>query len=163
MTMNITAGLSTSAKKVQDALVRLGVGYKVVELLESTRTAEDAAQAVGCDVRQIIKSIIFKTRNSGMPILVLVSGSNRINELKIGTYLQEPVEKAKADFVREKTGYAIGGIPPIGFSISIQTFIDQDLMDLEVVWAAAGTPNAIFSINPKILPELTGGKIVDIQ
>lgn len=155
--------LSKSAQMIQDALAKKGMQIKVLELPSSTRTADDAVKTIGCVVEQIVKSLIFKTKETKMPILVLASGVNRVNEKTISALLGEKLEKADADFTREVTGFAIGGIPPIGHKQPIQTFIDEDLLQYETVWAAAGTPNAVFSLKSKDLLSLTGGKIISIK
>lgn len=153
--------LSKSAQIIQDALTKKGLDTKVLELQSSARTAEDAAKTIGCVVGQIVKSLIFKTKDH--PILVLASGCNRVNEKMISAMLGERLEKADADYTREVTGFAIGGIPPIGHKKPIQTLIDEDLLQYETVWAAAGTPNAVFSLKSKDLLSLTGGKIISIK
>ncbi len=155
--------LSKSAQAVQDALLKKGSHFKVLELPESTRSAQEAAQAIGCEVAQIIKSLIFKTKDTNKPILVLASGSNRVDEKLIEKQLGEKITKADADFTREVTGFAIGGIPPMGHKQKIQTFIDEDLMKFSELWAAAGTPNAVFSLKPHDLQTLTGGTIIAIH
>ena len=155
--------LPPSAKRVQDALDRLGLPCKVVELPDSTRTAVEAAQAVGCELGQIVKSLIFMTAESHRPVLVLASGSSRVNEAALVSRLGETLKKADADFVRNQTGFAIGGIPPLGLSNPVITFIDQDLLGYERVWAAAGTPHAVFELDPTQLERMTGGKIVSIH
>lgn len=155
--------LTKSADTVQTALYRLGVACKVLELPSSTRTASDAASSIGCDISQIIKSLVFKTKNSDKPILVLASGQNNVNEKLIELHTGESIVKADAEFVRQVTGFAIGGVPPIGHKNQINLiYIDQDLMALDEIWAAAGTPNAVFCIKSKDLPEITKGKIIAI-
>jgi prolyl-tRNA editing enzyme YbaK/EbsC (Cys-tRNA(Pro) deacylase) len=154
--------LSTSAQKVQDALKKFGFTCRVVELPGSARTAIEAAQAIGCQVDQIAKSLVFKGKRSKKPILVVAGGSNRVNENKLKELADEPVKKADADFVRQKTGYAIGGVPPIGHSEKLEVFIDEDLLKHEEIWAAAGTPRAVFSLKPAELPKMTGGRVVNI-
>ena len=155
--------LSKSAQSVQDALSEKGIEAKVVELPASTRTADEAAKAIGCQVAQIAKSLIFRTKHTKQPILVLASGVNRVNEKTITQYVGEEITKADADFTREVTGFAIGGIPPIGHKQKIQTYIDEDLLQYEELWAAAGTPNAVFSLSPLVIEDLTGGKVVSIK
>jgi Cys-tRNA(Pro) deacylase len=155
-------GLSNSARKVQEALQAGGFASEVVELADSTRTAKEAAQAVGCQVGQIVKSLIFKGKESGKPMLVVASGSNRVNEKRLGELAGEKIEKADAQFVRQHTGYAVGGVPPIGHVEQIRTFIDQDLLGYEEIWAAAGTPFAVFRLSPADLQKMTSGKIVSI-
>lgn len=155
--------LNPSARKVQEALNALGMKCSVVELPDSTRTAREAAQAIGCEVGQIGKSIVMMSRTTHRPVMVVASGSNRVNEGKIGEILEEPIEKAGAEFVRIYTGYAIGGIPPVGLSSKVVTFIDEDLLEYSTVWAAAGTPHAVFEFNPQDLPRMTGGKVISIK
>jgi prolyl-tRNA editing enzyme YbaK/EbsC (Cys-tRNA(Pro) deacylase) len=155
--------LSESARKVQAALSVLGLPCQVVELPASTRTASEAAQAVGCQVGQIVKSLIFRTQTSRRAILVLVSGSNRVDERKLAAIIGEPILKAEADFVREQTGFAIGGVPPVGHIRPLPAFVDEDLLQYEEVWAAAGTPNAVFKIDPRELPRITGGELIKVR
>ena len=156
------ANLSSSAQRVQDALRQLGFSMQVVELPASTRTAVEAAQAVGCSVGQIVKSLIFKGRESGRPLLLLVSGSNRVDMEKAAAAIGEALDKADADFVRQHTGFAIGGVPPVGHAEALDTLIDVDLLQYSEVWAAAGTPNAVFRISPADLVRVTGGRVVSI-
>jgi prolyl-tRNA editing enzyme YbaK/EbsC (Cys-tRNA(Pro) deacylase) len=156
-------GLSSSAKKFQAILEKSSYDLQVIELPDSTRTAVEAAQAVGCQVGQIVKSLIFKAKRSQRPILVIASGNNRVNEKRIEARIGEPLGKADAEFVRAKTGFAIGGVPPLGHLEPPQTFIDQDLFQYEEIWAAAGTPHAVFRLTPQILHELTGGEVLVIK
>ena len=155
--------LSASARRVQDALQQHGLSARVRELTASTRTAQDAALAVGCDVAQIVKSLIFKGRDSARPILAVVSGANRVDESKLSLAAGEKVRKADADFVRSATGFAIGGVAPLGHPQPIATFVDQDLAGLERLWAAAGTPNALFELSPEELVRLSDGQVVDLR
>ena len=155
--------ISTSAQKVQDALSQSGLKLQVVELPASTRTSAEAAQAVGCQIGQIAKSLVFKTRDTQRPILVIASGANRVDELKIGARLGEPIEKADADFVRSRTGFVIGGVPPVGHMEAIRTFIDEDLLAFEQIWAAAGTPHAIFPLKPADLVQITKGEVIKVR
>lgn len=154
--------LSASAQKVQDALAAQGVACQVVELPASTRTAREAAQAVGCQVGQIVKSLIFRGRHTNRPIFVATSGANRVNERRLGELVSEPVEKADAEFVRAHTGFAIGGVPPVGHARRLETFIDADLMQYDEIWAAAGTPRAVFKLTPADLTRITSGQVVPI-
>ena len=156
------ANLSASAQRVQDALTALGYSMQVMELPASTRTAVEAAQAVGCDVGQIVKSLIFKGRDSGRPLLILVSGANRVDLEKAAAIFGEALDKADAEFVRQHTGFAIGGVPPVGHAEALDTLIDVDLMQYAQVWAAAGTPNAVFCLSPADLQRVTGGRVVTI-
>jgi len=148
---------------VQDALKALGFINQVMELQTTTRTSADAAQAVGCRVEQIAKSIVFRGGQTNQPILVIASGANRVNEKKIETLISEPMGKADADFVRQRTGFVIGGVPPVGHLEKIQIFIDEDLLNYEEIWAAAGTPNAVFKLTPSDLIKMTGGRVVAIK
>ncbi|GAB4578380.1 MAG: YbaK/EbsC family protein [Anaerolineales bacterium] len=157
-----TSPLSPSAQKVQDTLNRFGVTLHVVELPASTRTAAEAATAVGCTVGQIAKSLIFKSQ-SEKAILVIASGTNRVNEKRISDLLGEPIGKADADFVRAQTGFVIGGVPPVGHAIPLETFVDEDLLQYEVIWAAAGTPNAVFELTPDVLVKISGGQIISVK
>lgn len=155
--------LSSSAQKVQDALTAGGYACQVVEHAESTRTAQEAAERAGCSLGQIIKSLIFKGKTSSKAILILTSGANRVDEKRISVYAGEPAIRADADFVRAVTGFAIGGVPPIGYTQSVEIFIDEDLLQYATVWAAAGTPNAIFELTPADLLKMTGGRVVGVK
>jgi prolyl-tRNA editing enzyme YbaK/EbsC (Cys-tRNA(Pro) deacylase) len=154
--------LSPSAQRVQHALQEKGLSLQVIELPASTRTAVEAAQAVGCQVGQIVKSLIFRATESDRPVLVLASGANRVDEQRIAALLSEPVARADADFVRERTGYAIGGVPPVGHLETMPAFIDQDLLDYNEIWAAAGTPHAVFRLTPSDLTRITAGRVARI-
>jgi prolyl-tRNA editing enzyme YbaK/EbsC (Cys-tRNA(Pro) deacylase) len=154
--------LSQNARKVQQALQELGLSLEVVELPASTRTSQEAAQAIGCRVGQIAKSIIFRGVLTDRPILVVASGPNRVNETIISSLLAETIAKADADFVRQHTGFVIGGVPPLGHSEKLETFIDQDLFQYPEIWAAAGTPHAVFRLNPQDLLRMTSGKIIKV-
>ena len=155
--------LSPSAQKIQDLLNSLGYHYTVIEHVESTRTAQEAADRAGCELGQIVKSLIFKGRESGKPILVLTSGANRVNEKRISEYAGEHISRADADFVRAVTGFAIGGVPPIGHNQKMETYLDEDFLQYPTIWAAAGTPNAIFELNTKDLQKMTDGKVVMVK
>jgi Cys-tRNA(Pro) deacylase len=158
----MTQELKASAQKVQNALRELGYNSQVVELSESTRTAPEAAQAIGCEVAQIVKSLIFKTAHTHRPILVVASGSNRVNEKRLKELVGEKIGKADAEFVRQHTGFAVGGVAPLAHPEPLTTFIDQDLFKYERIWAAAGTPFAVFELTPQQLQEMTRGQIVSI-
>ncbi len=155
--------LSASARKVQAALDALGLPLQVVELPASTRTAVEAAQAIGCQVGQIVKSLVFRKKNTGLPLLVIASGANRVNEQKISQEVGESIGKADADFVRQQTGFAIGGVPPLGHTQPIQTLIDADLFNYQEIWAAAGTPFAVFRLAPADLVTITQGQVLEIK
>jgi prolyl-tRNA editing enzyme YbaK/EbsC (Cys-tRNA(Pro) deacylase) len=151
-----------NAEKVQQAIEQLGLHCRVVEMPDSTRTAKEAAQAIGCTVERIAKSLVFRAKQSGAAILVIASGTNRVNERTFAAYLGEPIERADADFVRDHTGYPIGGVPPVGHGSPLRTFLDQDLWQYETIWAAAGTPHAVVQLTPSDLKTLTGGDVVGI-
>lgn len=155
--------LSPSAQKVQDVLKALGFSNQVIELQSTTRTSAEAAQAVGCRVEQIAKSIVFQGKQTHKPVLVIASGPNRVNEKKIAEFISEPLGKADADCVRKRTGFVIGGVPPIGHLEKLDIFIDEDLLQYEEIWAAAGNPNAVFMLTPSDLIKMTGGRVVSIK
>ncbi len=154
--------LPASARRVQDALEAIGLPLKVVEMPDTTRTAQEAAAAIGCTVAQIAKSIIFRGARTGKPVLVVASGTNRVNERRIAEHTGEPLEKAKPEFVRSATGYVIGGVPPVGFPDPVETWVDEDLLSFGEVWAAAGTPYAVFCLDPQLLPKVTGGQVIKV-
>lgn len=156
------APLKDSARRVQEALASAGFEFQVREFPASTRTSAEAAAAIGCEVAQIAKSLIFRARDSGRPVLVIASGANRVDEKAVSRLLGEKLERADADFVRSKTGYAIGGVPPVAHREPPAVFIDADLMPLGEIWAAAGTPNAVFRLAPQDLAALTGGQVAEI-
>ncbi|MBL8056305.1 MAG: YbaK/EbsC family protein [Anaerolineales bacterium] len=155
--------LSPSAQKVQDALTARGFPLTVLELTQSTRTSAEAAEAVGGTVAQIVKSIIFRAANTDRVVLVLTSGANRVNERAVSALLGEPLAKADADFVRARTGFVIGGVAPVGHTETPATFIDEDLLGHAEVWAAAGTPNALFKLTPDQLVRMTGGQVARVK
>lgn len=155
--------LSPTAQKVQDLLAERGYNCAVTEFAESTRTAQEAADRAGCLLGQITKSLIFKGTQSGKPILVLTSGANRVNEKLISSYAGEPIGRADPDFVRTVTGFAIGGVPPLGHAQQIETYLDEDLLQYPTIWAAAGTPNAIFELTPADLREMTAAHVARIK
>jgi len=156
--------LAESAQKVQKELLARGIQAKVVELPDSTRTAVEAAQTIGCTVAQIVKSLVFRGATSGEPVLIEASGINRVNEKAVEQILGEAIVKADADFVREKTGFAIGGIPPLGHATRMgAVLIDEDLLQYAELWAAAGTPHAVFCLTPAELIEIAAGKVVAIK
>lgn len=150
---------SASALKVQGVL---GESFEVLEFDSSTRTAADAAAAIGCTVGQIAKSLIFRALDSARPVLAIASGSVRVDEARLAELLGEGIGRADAAFVREQTGYAIGGVPPVGHRNEPVIFIDETLQTFETIWAAAGTPNAVFRLTPDDLVRLTGGTVAAI-
>ena len=150
---------SSSALKVQAAL---GDRFEVLEFDASTRTAADAAAAIGCEVAEIAKSLIFHGRTSGRAVLIIASGVDRVDEKKAAAAVGEPIARADADFVREATGFVIGGVPPIGHKTKPIVLIEEQLMRFAEIWAAAGTPNAVFRLTPSDLVELTGGRVAAV-
>jgi prolyl-tRNA editing enzyme YbaK/EbsC (Cys-tRNA(Pro) deacylase) len=154
--------LSSPALKIQQALKDLGFQLQVIELPASTRTAQEAAQALSCQVGQIAKSIVFEALPSHKPILVIASGVNRVNEKIIARLVGEEIRKADADFVHTHTGFVIGGVPPVGHSQPLQTFIDQDLLQYAEIWAAAGTPHAVFRLTPGDLLCMASGQVIQV-
>jgi prolyl-tRNA editing enzyme YbaK/EbsC (Cys-tRNA(Pro) deacylase) len=159
----MNTSLSPSAQKIQDLLNSLGYKYTVIEHIESTRTAQEAADRVGCELGQIVKSLIFRGKTSNKPILVLTSGANRVDETLISQYAGEPIGRADPDFVRAVTGFAIGGIPHIGHVEKTETYLDEDFLQYAVIWAAAGTPNAVFELRSGDLQKMTEGKTVRVK
>jgi prolyl-tRNA editing enzyme YbaK/EbsC (Cys-tRNA(Pro) deacylase) len=155
--------LNPSALKIQNILRGLGASYQVIEFTGSTRTAQEAADRVGCQLGQIVKSLIFKGKSSNKGILVLTSGSNRVDEDKISQYAGELIGRADPEFVRTTTSFAIGGVPPVGHAQPLETYIDEDLLQYAEVWAAAGTPNAVFQLPSSDLVKITRGKIVRVK
>jgi prolyl-tRNA editing enzyme YbaK/EbsC (Cys-tRNA(Pro) deacylase) len=152
-----------TAIKFQGTLKPLGLSGQVVEFEQTTRTAADAAAAIGCEVGAIVKSIIFKTKHSGQAVLVLTSGSNRVSEPIVESLVGEALGKADADFVRAATGFAIGGVPPFGYARLKHTYIDEALMHFETIWAAAGTPNAVFPLTPAELIMMTEAQAIKVN
>lgn len=156
-------GDGTGVGRVREALAALGVEARLIELRQTARSAAEAASALGCDVGQIVKSLVFRGGRTGRPVLVLASGANRVDERGISTLLSEPVEKADAAFVRQKSGFAIGGVPPVGHVERPVAFVDEDLLLYEEVWAAAGHTHVVFGLDPADLPKLTGGRVVRVK
>lgn len=154
--------MKKSAKAVQKAIDEAGLQCEVMELPASTRSAKDAAAAIGCKVEEIAKSIIFQGEESKLAIMVIASGTNRINEKMVSTEVGEQLKQATPEFAREVTGYAIGGVPPCGHKSKIRILLDSDLMNFEQVWAAAGTPNAVFKLTPSDLTLLTQGQVIKV-
>lgn len=155
--------LPPSAARVQEALAARGFANRVIALDRPTRTAAEAAAVVGCAVGQIAKSLVFRRATDGEPVLVIASGAGRVDERKVGDALGAPIEKADADFVRETTGFAIGGISPIGHRRAIETLIDADLLGHSEIWAAAGHPNTLFRLTPDELLRMTGARAIPIR
>ena len=155
--------LPASARKVQDAAAALGLEIAVREMAESTRTAVDAAAACGVTVGQIVKSLVFLGSESGKPYLLLVSGDNRVNEKGVAQHLGEKLKRPDADAVRALTGFAIGGIPPFGHASPIATYMDADLLKYDVIWAAAGTPRAVFRTEPGKLRDAAKAAVIEVK
>lgn len=150
-------------ERVQRLLRAAGSSGEVVQLDSSARTAAEAATALGCAVAQIAKSLIFKGRSSGSHILVVASGSNRVDEARVAAVIGEAIGKADAAFVRERTGYAIGGVAPLGHAVAPRrTLVDADLGRFDPLWAAAGHPHAVFRLSFSELLKLTGGTVAEI-
>ena len=152
--------LSASVRRVEEALRARGYAFEIRAFPESTRTAAEAAAAIGCSVGEIAKSLVFRAKPSGRAVLVIASGANRVNEQAVAAALGEAIGKADAAFVREKTGFAIGGVAPVGHAEPVRVFIDADLLRLETIWAAAGTPNSVFRLAPTDLVALTEGEVI---
>jgi prolyl-tRNA editing enzyme YbaK/EbsC (Cys-tRNA(Pro) deacylase) len=148
---------------VQDALAALGLGHEIVDLGLSARTAADAAGAVGCRVDQIAKSLVFRLRESGRALLVVTSGAHRVSETRVAALVGEALDRADADFVRAETGFAIGGVAPIGHLRPVVTLIDEHLLTFEEIWAAAGHPNLVFRLRPADLVTMTGGRVAIVS
>ena len=153
---------TSSIERVRAVLSASGLALEAVELDASTRTAQEAADAIGCTVSQIVKSLVFRGAQSGEAILILASGTNRVDEKRMAKTAGEALFRADADFVRAETGFAIGGVAPVGHIRPVKTFIDRDLQQYEEIWAAAGKPNAVFRLTPDDLVALTRGAVVQI-
>jgi prolyl-tRNA editing enzyme YbaK/EbsC (Cys-tRNA(Pro) deacylase) len=158
----IEASLPPATQRVAEAAARLKLTIDVAVHQAATRTAEEAAAACGCDVAQIVKSLVFRGKASGTPYLLLVSGRNRVDEARAGGIIGEALERPDAAFVREATGFAIGGIPPFGHARAIRTFADADLLAFDHVWAAAGTPNTVFAVSPRDLIAAIGASVIAV-
>lgn len=159
----MTKPLSPSAQRAQTALAEAGLAVRITEHETAARTSAQAAETLGCSVAEIAKSLVFRGSQTGAAVLVVASGENRIDLSKLASLLGEPVAKPDAAFVREVTGYAIGGIPPLGHAQRLRTLIDQSLLRFGTVFAAGGTPNAMFPIAPGDLVRVTGGQVADLR
>jgi Cys-tRNA(Pro) deacylase len=151
----------SAPERVRAALTAAGVEARIQEFSASTRTAQEAADAIGTSVGQIVKSLVFMA--GGAPVLALVSGSNRLDTERLGALSGAVIGKADADAVRRATGYVIGGVPPIGFPAPLPTYVDRELLKYDIVWAAAGTPRHVFPITPAELIRMTGGTVADLK
>ena len=152
--------LAKSSRRVDEAAARLGIPVEIVEMPASTRTAEEAASACGTTVGQIVKSLVFRGLDSGEPYLLLVSGANRVDEALVAQIIAEPLGRPDADFVRQATGFAIGGVPPFGHARALVPLMDETLLQYAEVWAAAGTPRAVMRLDPRLLRDRTGARVV---
>jgi prolyl-tRNA editing enzyme YbaK/EbsC (Cys-tRNA(Pro) deacylase) len=155
--------LSDSAKRVQDFILAKGFSFEVKELSSSTRTAQEAADSIGCTVAQIAKSLIFREEETDNPILIIASGANRVNIAKIEKETGLKLAKADGRYVKNRVGYAIGGIPPVGHIEPLYTILDPDLKKYKVIWAAAGTPHAVFQLKSEDLDPLTDGRWIELS
>lgn len=155
--------ISKRAQQFQDILDGGGLGLTVLELPDSTRTADDAARALGCTKAQIVKSLVFRDTVTDRPVLVLASGPNRVDEARIGALLGASVVKADGDYVKRTTGFAIGGVPPLGHAVPMTVFVDEDLLKFDEVWAAAGTPRAVFRILGNLTDILAEHTVVPVN
>jgi len=159
----MSSELQPSARRVQEAARALGLDIAVREMPGSTRTAQEAAAACGVSAGQIVKSLVFTGATSRKPYLLLVSGTNRVNEKGVARHLGEKLKRPDAEAVRALTGFAIGGIPPFGHTTPLTTYIDADLLQYDVVWAAAGTPKAVFRVEPAKLRDAAGAIVIDVK
>ena len=151
-----------TALRTQGLLADAGLPVPVVEFEQPTRTSAEAAEAIGCTVAEIAKSVVFRNKTAGGAVVVVASGANRVSETKVAAKLGVKLGRADADFVRESTGYAIGGVAPLGHAGPVRLLLDRDLMQYETVWAAAGTPFSVFPLTPAALQALTGADWADI-
>ena len=154
--------MSKSVKRVEKALSEAGHATEIIRMPESTRTAEEAAAACKCAVGQIVKSLIFLGKESGEMKLLLVSGDHQVDMTAVKSVIGEELGRADARAVRDVTGFAIGGVSPIGHLTPLATFMDAHLLTFDRVWAAAGAPNAVFDIDPKTLLEMTGATLLKV-
>jgi prolyl-tRNA editing enzyme YbaK/EbsC (Cys-tRNA(Pro) deacylase) len=154
--------LPASSQRVADALAAAGITTAITVLERPARTSVEAAAAVGCDVAQIAKSLVFRLSQSGRALLVIASGANRVDETRIGARLGEPIGRADAEFVRAQTGFAIGGVAPVAHPAPLATLVDRDLLNWDAIWAAAGHPNTVVRLTPAELLRLTGAEVVEV-
>lgn len=152
-----------STDRVKNAAEAAGLEIAIREMPQSTRTAAEAAEACGTTVAQIVKSLIFRKAESGEPVLILVSGANRVDQTAIKSVIGETLKRMDANDVRAVTGFAIGGVAPLGSLTPLATYVDADLLQFPTVWAAAGAPNAVFEVDPKALTAATGATIVAVR
>jgi len=152
-----------TALRTSQLLRDAGIDTQVVEFEQPTRTSADAAAAIGCSIAEIAKSIVFRGTSSGQAVIVVASGDNRVSETKVAEQVGEPLARADGDFVRSATGYAIGGVAPIGHTQPVKLLLDEDLRRFEKIWAAGGTPFSVFPLNPDQLRRLTGAEWADVK
>lgn len=157
------AKISSSVKRVEDVLRSLNITVTVQELPESTRTAKEAASAAKCHVSQIVKSLVFQTKAGQEPIMILTSGANKVDEKIVGDQVGKEIQFAPPDFVREETGFAIGGVSPYGLKKEIPIYMDRDLLDHSIIWVAAGSHHAVFSIQPQVLISTTDCQVLTVH
>jgi prolyl-tRNA editing enzyme YbaK/EbsC (Cys-tRNA(Pro) deacylase) len=150
----VSEALTPSVARVQQALADAAIAARIVELPASARTSADASRAIGCAVDQIAKSIVFRRADTGDAVLVLLRGGDRVDTAALAAHVGGQVQRASPDFVRETTGFVIGGVAPLGHATSVHVIIDEGLLRYDLVWAAAGTPNAVFSADPRQLAKL---------
>lgn len=156
----VSEKLPDAVRRVQRALAEAGIAARVVRLPQAARTAPDAAAALGCDPGQIAKSLVFRRTDTDRPVLIVASGAHRVDERLAAAHLAAGIAKADAGFVRAASGYAIGGVPPIGHAVPPETLIDRELLQYDTVWAAAGTPHTVFAVDPRELVRATGGRVL---
>jgi prolyl-tRNA editing enzyme YbaK/EbsC (Cys-tRNA(Pro) deacylase) len=159
----VKPALHPTALRTSQLLREAGVDTQVVEFEQPTRTSADAAAAIGCSVAEIAKSIVFRGRESGRAVVVVASGANRVSEAKVAAMVGEALARADADFVRDATGYAIGGVAPIGHAQPVKLLLDEDLQRFDTVWAAGGTPFSVFPLRPGELRSITGAPWSDVK
>lgn len=152
-----------TALRTQTLLAEAGIPTQVVEFEQPTRTSAEAAEAIGCSIAEIAKSIVFKGKQSGQAVVVVASGDNRVCEKKISSLVGEKLGRADADFVRTATGYVIGGVAPLGHAQAVKLLMDTELQRFDTVWAAAGTPFSVFPLTPAQLASLTGVSWSDVK
>lgn len=153
----------TSIQIVKDALAALGYDFPVLEFSQSISTAQQAADAIGASLPQIAKSLVFKCEQTGQPILIITSGANRVDTRLVAGMIGEKLLQADADFVHQHTGFTVGGVPPLGHANPIRTYIDRDLLKYDHIWAAAGSPHAVFRLDPQALLAMTDGQVITVK
>ena len=163
MANGLTQGQQGSRQRVESALAALGITTDIVEFPQGTRTSADAARAIGCEVAQIAKSVVLRATQTDRAVVVIASGANRVCETKVSRLIGEPVGRADADFVRNKTGFVIGGVAPLGHLGDVAVFVDEDLMTMAVLWAAAGTPSSVFRVTSDDLRKLPTAQLANVK